>query len=104
MEIMRVIFKNNAPRVYTLGDTNLIPGETKPVDKSYLASPDVKEALKKGDLTLIEGGAGGSEKPVEEMTAKELKAYAAEKEIDLTGVPDRKPDILAAIQAAEAGE
>ena len=38
-------------------------------------------------------------KPVGEMTVDELKAYAAEHGIDLTGA-SKKDDILAAIQAA----
>lgn len=40
-------------------------------------------------------------KPVEKMTADELKAYAAEHEIDL-GDAKNKGEVLAAIKAAEA--
>ena len=42
---------------------------------------------------------GQPAKPVGEMTVDELKAYAAENNIDLTGA-SKKDDILAAIQAA----
>lgn len=42
-------------------------------------------------------------KPLDDMTIDELKAYAAEHSIDLTG-KTAKADILAAIKAAEAGE
>ena len=41
---------------------------------------------------------GQPAKPVGEMTVEELKAYAAEHNIDLTGAP-KKDDIMAAIQA-----
>jgi len=41
-----------------------------------------------------------AEKPLEKRTVPELKAYAAEHEIDL-GAATKKPDILAAIVAAE---
>ena len=44
--------------------------------------------------------AGRPAKPVGEMTVEELKAYAAEHNIDLTGA-SKKDDILAAIQAAQ---
>ena len=43
------------------------------------------------------------DKAVEDMTVAELRAYAAERGIDLKGLT-AKADILAAIQAAEAGE
>lgn len=57
------------------------------------------------------GGAAGtdepsgqlSEKSVDDMTVDELKVYAAEKNIDITGLT-LKADILAAIKAAESGE
>lgn len=42
---------------------------------------------------------GQPARPVGEMTVEELKAYAAERNIDLTGA-SKKDDILAAIQAA----
>ena len=50
-------------------------------------------------IGLIEPGDGQPDKPVGEMTVEELKAYAAEHNIDLTGA-SKKDDILAAIQAA----
>ncbi|WP_410769587.1 hypothetical protein [Fontibacillus sp. BL9] len=42
------------------------------------------------------------DKPVDDMTVPELKAYAKLKEIDLDGVT-KKDDILAAIKAKEEG-
>ena len=47
---------------------------------------------------LIAADDGQPAKPVGEMTVEELKAYAAEHNIDLTGAP-KKDDIMAAIQA-----
>ena len=49
---------------------------------------------------LIAADDGQPAKPVGEMTVEELKAYAAEHNIDLTGA-SKKDDILAAIQAAQ---
>ena len=48
---------------------------------------------------LIAADDGQPAKPVGEMTVEELKAYAAEHNIDLTGA-SKKDYILAAIQAA----
>lgn len=48
------------------------------------------------------GGGDAAPKPLEDMTVEELKAYAAEKSIDISG-KTLKADILAAIQAAESG-
>ena len=42
-------------------------------------------------------------KSVEKMNLEELKAYAAEKEIDLTGITV-KADVLAKIKETEGGE
>lgn len=42
-----------------------------------------------------------AEKDLDDMKLDELKAYAAEKKIDLTGA-DKKADILAKIKEAEA--
>ena len=42
------------------------------------------------------------EKSLDRMKKDELKAYAAEHNIDLTDVEDKVADILAAIKAAEA--
>lgn len=44
---------------------------------------------------------GQPAKPVGEMTVEELKVYAVEHNIDLTGA-SKKDDILAVIQAAQA--
>jgi Rho termination factor, N-terminal domain. len=65
-------------------------------DSDYLA-----ERFRDKGLTITENEPAGAEKQLEDMTAAELKAYAKEHEIDL-GDATKKPDILAAIQAAEA--
>lgn len=49
-----------------------------------------------------DGGAGEA-KALDDMTVDELKAYAAEHAVDISGLT-LKADILAAIKAAEAGE
>ena len=104
MTIVTAKIRNDGSMIYCLGDTNLIPGApAKEVDSSYLNHPEVKAAIKKGRLKVIEGGSAdpAKSKTVEEMTVPELQAYAAEKEIDL-GDATKKADILAAIKAAEA--
>lgn len=58
-----------------------------------LVPPQAKEAESEGEEN------GG--KNLDEMTVTELKAYAAEKEIDISKV-EKKADILAAIKAAES--
>ncbi|WP_027938111.1 hypothetical protein [Anaeroarcus burkinensis] len=102
MEILRVTLVNNQPRVWCLGDTDLIPGQKRRVAKEFLDHPDVKDGLEKGYLKLVE-------EPIEEtqettnidgMTVDQLKAYAAEKGVDLGGAT-LKADILAAIKGHE---
>ena len=44
-----------------------------------------------------------SGKSIDEMKADELKAYAAQHEIDITGI-EKKSDILTAIKEAESSE
>ena len=51
----------------------------------------------------LDGEAQAPAKSLDDMTVDELKAYATEHSIDLTG-KTTKADILAAIKAAEAGE
>lgn len=55
-----------------------------------LVPPQAKEAESEGD----------EDKNLDEMTVNELKAYAAEKDIDISKV-EKKADILAAIKEAE---
>ena len=75
-----------------------------------VADEDVDSLVKSGAIVLVPPqpkGAAESEgeenedKNLEEMTVNELKAYAAEKEIDISRV-EKKADILAAIKAAES--
>ncbi len=105
MKIVTAKVTNTGSMIYCLGDTNLIPGApAEEVDKSYMDHPEVKAAIEKGHLTVIEGGDAESEpKSLVDMTVAELKAYAADKGIDLGGAT-KKEEVLAAIQKAEAGE
>lgn len=49
----------------------------------------------------VEGGPPAPVDPLASLTAKELTAYAQDHGIDLTGVPNSKGKILAAIRAVE---
>ena len=106
MEILRVTLVNNQPRVWCLGDTDLIPGQKRLVAKEFLDHPDVKDGLEKGHLTLVEEpteeapAATDETTDIDGMTVDQLKAYAAEKGIDLGGAT-LKADILAAIKGHE---
>lgn len=62
--------------------------------------PEAAEKLKAMGYT-VEGEAPAPADPLAAMKVDELKAYAAEKGIDL-GDATKKADILAAIRAAEA--
>jgi len=102
MTIVTAAIRNNGSMIYCLGDTNLIPGApSKKVDASYLEHPEIKAAIEKGHLTVIEGGAAetAETKALEDMTVAELNAYAVEKGIDL-GEATKKEDILVVIQKA----
>ena len=106
MEIFRVTLVNNQPRVWCLGDTDLIPGQKRRVAKEFLDHPDVKDGLEKGHLTLVEEPTEEAPAATDEtididgMTVDKLKAYAAEKGIDLGGAT-LKADILTAINGHE---
>jgi hypothetical protein len=71
-----------------------------------VADEDVDMLVKAGAIVLVAPqakaakGEGDEDKSLDEMTVNELKAYAAEKEIDISKV-EKKADILAAIKAAE---
>jgi hypothetical protein len=71
-----------------------------------VADEDVDSLVKSGAIVLVAPqakaaeGEGDEDKSLDEMTVNELKAYAAEKEIDISKV-EKKADILAAIKAAE---
>lgn len=74
----------------------------------HVADEDVDSLVSSGAIVLVppqvkEAEGEGQEnegKNLDEMTVNELKAYAAEKEIDISKV-EKKADILAAIKAAE---
>lgn len=68
---------------------------------------DVPALVSKGAIVIeppkaAEGSEGG-EKSIDNMKLDELKAYAEEHNIDISGA-ERKADILAAIKAAESSE
>ena len=73
-----------------------------------VADEDVDSLVNSGAIVLVapqtkaaEGEGGENEdKTLDEMTVNELKAYATEKDIDISKV-EKKADILAAIKAAE---
>ena len=72
-----------------------------------VADEDVDSLVKSGAIVLVAPqaktaeGEGDEKKSLDEMTVNELKAYAAEKDIDISKV-EKKADILAAIQEAES--
>lgn len=64
--------------------------------------PAVAEIMRAQGYT-VEGEAPVTD-PLAKMSKDDLKAYAVEHGIDLTNVPDKKADILAALTAAEGGQ
>lgn len=72
-----------------------------------VADEDVDSLVKSGAIVLVapqakaSKGKGDKDKSLDEMTVNELKAYASEKEIDISRV-EKKADILAAIKTAES--
>lgn len=68
---------------------------------------DVESLVKDGAIVTVPPEAAqnpdDSEKSIDQMKVEELKAYAAEHNIDISGV-ERKADIVAAIKAAENSE
>lgn len=66
----------------------------------YTDNADDADWLKKKGYT-VEGEPAADPDPLAGMTAKELTAYATDHGIDLTGVPNSKGKILAAIRAVE---
>ena len=74
-----------------------------------VADEDVDSLVKSGAIVLVPPqdkaaeSKGDEKKSLDEMTVNELKAYAAEKGIDVSKV-EKKADILATIKAAEGDE
>lgn len=66
----------------------------------YTDNADDAEYLKGRGYT-VEGGKPATTDPLAAMTNKDLIAYAQDHGIDLTGVPNNKGKILAAIRAVE---
>lgn len=67
----------------------------------YTDSADDAEYLKAQGYTVEGETPAANPDPLAGMTAKELTAYAVDHGIDLTGVPNNKGKILAAIRAVE---
>lgn len=66
----------------------------------YVDNPDDAEYLK-GKGYTVEGDKPAPVDPLAGLSAKELTAYAVDHGIDLTGVPNSKGKILAAIREVE---
>lgn len=71
-----------------------------------VADEDVDSLVDSGAIVLVAPQTRAAEVEsddinLDKMTVNELKAYAAEKEINISGI-ERKADILAAIKAAES--
>ena len=64
------------------------------------ADPHLIEWFRKKGYTIEDEQPGGESINIDGMTVKELKAYAAEKGIEL-GEAKTKADLIAAIEAAE---
>lgn len=62
---------------------------------------DVSTLVEKGAIVTIP--AKEKEKSIDDMKLDELKKYAEEHDIDISGI-EKKADILAAIKAAESSE
>ena len=87
--VVTVPLGKNASQVRFLEEGAVVPEQVDQQQIDHLLS-----------VGLIAADDGQPAKPVGEMTVEELKAYAAENNIDLTGA-SKKDDILAAIQAAQ---
>lgn len=68
---------------------------------------DVESLVKDGAIVIVPpetaGGSDDSVKSIDKMNVNELKAYAAENNIDIKGI-EKKADIVAAIKAANDSE
>lgn len=64
---------------------------------------DVSTLVTKGAIVVVPPEDKGEGKSIDNMKLDELKAYAEENNIDISGV-ERKADVLAAIKAAESSE
>ena len=101
---MAKFITNESSGIICIGDKNFIPGAGPVlVTDEEAAHPTIAAYIKVGKLTLEEGEE--TDTNLDSMTVAQLKAYAAspDKNIDLSDAKT-KPDILAAIKAAEAGE
>lgn len=60
---------------------------------------DIADLLREDGYTVE--GESSENAPLIKMSKDELKAYAAEHGVDLSDIPDKKADILAAIQTVD---
>jgi hypothetical protein len=87
---------------YVSGGRSYKPGDE--IDGGLFEEKALAAAIKGGHLIEkgkepAAGGTGGGKKSLDEMTLVELRDYAAEKKIPVTG---NKAEVLAAIKEAEA--
>lgn len=101
-----MILINNSERAVIFGGTILIP--SRPCDVNGTSAdlkntyPVLKGLMDNGIVKIIsEDEAAAAEDSLASKTLDQLRAYAAEKGIDLTGLT-KKDDIVAAIEKAGA--
>ena len=101
-----MILINHSDRAVVFGGTILIPAKPCEVDGSSAELkklyPSLKEKFEAGTIQVAsEEEAAEAETNLADQTIEQLKAYAAEKGIDITGLT-KKDDIVAAIEKAGA--
>lgn len=90
---------NGQEKVYSLEASDKVAAAISKLPESFLDEYGVRVA---GGKVKAES-APPAEKPLADRSVAELKAYAAENQIDL-GEASKKADILAAIEAADGSE
>lgn len=98
---MAKFIENKSKGIICFETKNFIPGDDPvKVTEEEVTHPMIVAYIEAGKLVLTEKEDVTS---IDDMNATQLKAYAAEKGIEL-GAAKAKTDILAVIKAAEAGE
>ena len=116
---MAKFIKNISNGIVCFGAKNFIPGAPEVVVtdkeanhkliKSYVAAGKLQliEIVDKAETVIVENAidktVDKTEITIDDMSLTQLKEYVAEHNIDLGGVRT-KPEIIAKIKAAEAGE
>ncbi len=101
---MKIVNKSSRAVIY--GSTMLVPmipcevsESSEELKKIY---PDLKQMFGNGTIEILsEEQAQAAIKVLNEQTVEQLKAYAAEQNINIAGLV-KKDDIIAAIEAAKA--